>query len=159
MSEEQDDPLFGLLTDIAEGVAALSARIDAMEANNAAHQEQVNEALATIAEIATRTYYVSKPATALPDDIINTSVMDAIIERWPKDAVITMSSIDRQIMNELDRHPGETIDALIARTQNNPDQSNASRLRMATFLTLLNEERERRLKAKEQGIERGGRGR
>ena len=158
MSDEQD-PLFGLLTDIAEGVAALSARIDAMEANNAAHQEQVNEALATIAEIATRTYYVSKPATALPDDIINTNVMDAIIERWPKDAVITMSSIDRKVLNELDRQPGEIIDQLLARAQNNPDQSNANRLRMASFLTLLNQERERRLKAKEQGIERGGRGR
>ncbi|MGI9360662.1 MAG: hypothetical protein ACR2O7_03715 [Parasphingorhabdus sp.] len=159
MSDEQDDPLVGLLTDIAEGVARLAARVDAMEVSNAAHQEQVNEALATIAEIATHTYYVSKPTSALPDDIINTSVMDAMIERWPKDAVITMSSIDRQIMSELDRQPGEIIDKLIERAQNNPDQSNASRLRMAAFLTLLNQERERRLKAKEQGIERGGRGR
>jgi cell pole-organizing protein PopZ len=159
MSDEQDDPLFGLLTDIAEGVAALSARVDAMVANAAAHQEQVNEALATIAEIATRIYYVSKPTSALPDEIINTSVMDAIIERWPRDAVITMSSIDRQIMSELDRQPGEIIDKLIERTQNNPDESNASRLRMAAFLILLNQERERRLKAREQGIERGGRGR
>src|SRR5690606_3801477 len=99
-----------------------------------------------------------KPATALPDDIINASVMDAIIERWPKDAVITMSSHDRQIMSELDRHLGETIDALIARTQDHTDQSNANRLRIAAFLTLLNQERERRLKA-DQGIERGGRGR
>src|SRR5690606_39090244 len=99
---------------------ALSARVDAMEANAAAHQEQVNEALATIAEIATRTYYVSKPTSALPDDIINTSVMDSIIERWPNDAVITMSSIDRQIMSELDRQPGEIIDKLIERTKNNP---------------------------------------
>ena len=159
MSDEQDDPLFGLLTDIAEGVARLAARVDAMEASNAAHQKQVNEALATIAEIATRTYYVSKPTSALPDDIIDTSVMDTIIERWPKDAVITMSSQDRKILNELDRQPGEIIDKLIERAQNNPDQSNANRLRMAAFLTLLNQERERRLKAKEQGIERGGRGR
>ena len=143
---------------IAEGVAALSARVDAMEASNSAHQAQVNEALATIAEIATRTYYVSKPAAPLPDDIINTSVMDAIIERWPRDAVITMSRQDRQLMSELDREPGEIIDKLIERTQNNPDQSNANRLRMAAFLTLLNQERERRLKA-EQGIKRGGRGR
>ena len=56
MSESQDDPLLGLLTDIAEGVATLSARIDSMEAANAVHQAQANEALATIAEIATRTY-------------------------------------------------------------------------------------------------------
>jgi len=54
MSDTQDDPLVGLLTDIAEGVAKLAARVDAMEANAAAHQVQVNEALATIAEIATR---------------------------------------------------------------------------------------------------------
>ena len=63
MSDTQDDPLLGLLTDIAEGVAALAARVDAMEVSNAAHQGQVNEALATIAEIATRTYYIaSRPA-------------------------------------------------------------------------------------------------
>ena len=55
MSEDQDDPLLGLLTDIAEGVAALSARVDAIETEAATHQAQVNEALATIAEIATRT--------------------------------------------------------------------------------------------------------
>lgn len=159
MSDEQDDPLLGLLTDIAEGVAALSTRVDAMEANAAAHQVQVNEALAAIAEIATRTYYASKPTSALPDDIINTGVMDAIIERWPQGAVIGMSSHDRQIMSELDRHPGDTIDKLIARSQDNADQSNANRLRMAAFLRLLNQERERRLKAKEQGVEREGKGR
>lgn len=159
MSDKKDDPLLGLLTDIAEGVAKLAARMDAIEKSAAAHQEQVNEALATIAEIATRTYYVSKPASALPDDVINTSVMDAIIKRWPKDAVITMSSQDRRLLNELGRQPGEIIDKLIERAQNNPDQSNASRLRMAAFLTLLNQERERRLKAKEQGVEREGKGR
>ena len=64
MSDNHDDPLIGLLTDIAEGVAALAARIDAIETCNAAHQAQVNEALATIAEIATRTYYASKPTNA-----------------------------------------------------------------------------------------------
>ena len=159
MSDEQDDPLLGVLTDIAEGVARLAARVGEIEASNAAHQEQVNEALATIAEIATRTYYVSKPTSALPDDIINTSVMDAIIERWPKDAVIIMSNQDHKLLNELDRQPGEIIDKLIARAQNNPDQSNANRVRMAAFLTLLNQERERRLKAREQGIEPGRRGR
>ena len=159
MSNEQDDPLLGLLTDIAEGVAKLTERVDAMEAANAEHQTQVNEALATIAEIATRTYYATKPTSALPDDIINTGVMDAIIERWPQGAVIGMSNHDRQIMSELDRHPGDTIDKLIARSQDNTDQSNANRLRMAAFLSLLNQERERRLKAKEQGVERDGKGR
>ena len=56
MSDAQDDPLLGLLTDIAEGVATLAARVDAMESEAAEHRSQVNEALATIAEIATRTY-------------------------------------------------------------------------------------------------------
>jgi hypothetical protein len=157
MSDAQDDPLLGLLTDIADGVAALSARVDAMEASNAAHQTQANEALATIAEIATRTYYVSKPPNALPDDVINTAVMDAMIERWPQGAAIGMSSSDRKLLGELDRHPDETIDKLIARAKANEDASNASRLRMSVFLDFLNREKERRAKA--QGLERDAPGR
>jgi hypothetical protein len=157
MSDTPDDPLLGLLTDIAEGVAALSARVDAMEGSNAAHQTQVNEALATIAEIVTRTYYVSKPPNALPDDVINTAVMDAMIERWPQGAAIGMSSSDRKLLGELDRHPDETIDKLIARAKANEDASNASRLRMSVFLDFLNRERERRAKA--QGVERDAPGR
>lgn len=145
------------MTDIAEGVAALSARVDAMEGSNAAHQTQVNEALATIAEIATRTYYVSKPPNALPDDVINTAVMDAMIERWPQGAAIGMSSSDRKLLGELDRHPDETIDKLIARAKANEDASNASRLRMSVFLDFLNREKERRAKA--QGLERDAPGR
>jgi hypothetical protein len=31
MSDTQDDPLLGLLTDIAESVATLASRVDAME--------------------------------------------------------------------------------------------------------------------------------
>ena len=159
MSETQDDPLLGLLTDIAEAVATLAARVDAMEAVNAVHRSQVNEALATIAEIATRTYYVSKPPNALPDDVINANVMDAMIERWPQGAVIGMSSQDRQLMSELDRHPIETIDMMISRAKANADQGNASRLRMEAILALLKREKDRRAKAKAQGIERDGQGR
>ena len=159
MSDTQDDPLLGLLTDIAEGVATLSARVDAMEAANAVHRVQVNEALATIAEIATRTYYVSKPTSALPDDIINASVMDAMIERWPQGAVIGMSSHDQQLMSELDRHPIEAIDRLIARADDHPDQSNANRLRMDAFLGLLKREKGRREKAQQKGAERDTPGR
>ncbi|MGI9361863.1 MAG: hypothetical protein ACR2O7_09925 [Parasphingorhabdus sp.] len=161
MSDEKVDPLLGLLTDIAEGVAELSARVDAMEANAAAHQEQVNEALATIAEIATRTYYVSKPTSALPDDVINAVVMDAMIEGWPQGAAIGMSSRDRKLLNELDRYPDEAIEKLISHTQNNPDQSNAERLRMKAALSLLNQEKERRAKAEALRIQRDepGRGR
>jgi hypothetical protein len=159
MSEHQDDPLLGLLTDIAEGVAAMAARIDTMQAKNAAHRNQVNKALATIAEIATRVYYVSKPSDALPDDVINANVMDAMIERWPQGAVIGMSSHDRQLMSELDRHPIEAIDRLIARAEDHPDQSNANRLRMSAFLVLLKREKDKRAKAKAQDIERDAPGR
>ena len=159
MSDNQDDPLLGLLTDIAEGVTALVARVDAMEVSNAAHQAQVNEALATIAEIATRTYYVSKPSSALPDDVVNAGVMDAMIERWPQGAAIGMSSHDRQLLSELDQHPDETVDTMISRAKANADQSNASRIRMAAILALLKREKDKRAKAKAQDIERDGPGR
>jgi hypothetical protein len=159
MSDTQDDPLLGLLTDIAEGVAALSARVDAMETEAAAHRVQVNEALGTIAEIATRTYYVSKPPNALPDDVINAGVMDAMIGRWPSGAVIGMSSHDRQLLDELDRQPIEAIDTMISRAKANADHSNASRLRMEAILALLKRERDKRAKAKAQDIERDGPGR
>lgn len=159
MNDTPDDPLLGLLTDIAEGMAALSARIDAMEGSNAAHQAQVNEALATIAEIATRTYYVSKPPNALPDDVINTAVMDAMIERWPQGAVIGMSSPDRKLLGELDRQSDEIIDTIISRAQDNPDKSNADRLRMAAILAMAVSEKARRAKAKEQDNERDRQGR
>ena len=157
MSDTQDDPLLGLLADIAEAVARLAARVDAMEAANAVHQAQVNEALATIAEIATRTYYASKPPNALPDDIINASVMDAMIERWPSGAIIGMSSSDRKLLSELDRQPIEAIDTMILRAQANADQSNASRLRMEAILALLKREKDRRAKA--AGIEHDAPGR
>jgi hypothetical protein len=156
MSDTQDDPLLGLLTDIAEGVATLAARVDAMETEAAAHRSQVNEALATIAEIATRTYYVSKPTNALPDDVINAGVMDAMIERWPPRAVIGMSSHDRQLISELGDHPTESINKMISLAQANADQSNASRLRMEAILALLNREKSKRDKALKQSPERNG---
>lgn len=159
MSEAQDDPLLALLTDIAEGVAALAARVDAMETDAAAHRVQVNEALATIAEIATRTYYVSKPPSALPDDLINATVMTAMVERWPQGAVIGMSSNDRKLLDELDRQPDESIDLMIARARDNPEQSNANRLRLAAIHAMVSQEKARRAKAKEKGIEQDGRGR
>ena len=159
MSDNQDDPLLGLLTDIAEGVAALAARVDAMEANAATHQGQVNEALATIAEIATRTYYVSKPSDPLPDDIINTSVMDAMIERWPQGAAIGMSNHDRKLMSQLADHSVESIDRMIGLAEANPDQTNGTRLRTIFYLAQLNREKNRRAKAKAQDIERDGPGR
>ena len=157
MSDNQDNPLLGLLTDIAEGVAKLSARLDAMEVRNAAHQAQVNEALATIAEITTRTYYVSKPPNALPDDVVNAGVMDAMIERWPQGAVIGMSINDRKLLSELDGQPADAIEILISRMKAVDDESNASRLRVNTVLALLYREMERRAKAQE--VERDAPGR
>jgi hypothetical protein len=159
MSEPQDDPLLGLLTDIAEGVATLSSRIDAIETQAAKHQAQVNEALATIAEIATRTYYVSKPPNALPDDVINAGVMDSMIERWPQGAVIGMSSHDRQLMSELGDHPTESINKFISLAQASAVQNNASRLRSEAVLALLKREKDKRAKAKAQDIERDAPGR
>jgi len=159
MRDTQDDPLLGLLTDIAEGVATLAESVEAMETEAAAHRGQVNEALATIAEIATRTYYVSKPSSALPDDVINAGVMDAMIERWPSGAVIGMSSHDRQLMSELGDHPTESIDRMIAIALANTDRSNASRLRMEASLALLNREKEKRAKAQRQSADRDDRGR
>jgi hypothetical protein len=158
MSDTQDDPLLALLTDIAEGVAALSARVDAMETEAAAHRVQVNEALGTIAEIATRAYYASKPSSALPDDVINAGVMDAMIERWPSGAVIGMSSHDRQLLDELDRQPIEAIDTMISRAQDDPAKCNADRIRLSAILALASREKARRAKAKEQDIERHGQG-
>ncbi|MFM9853497.1 MAG: hypothetical protein ACKVOJ_11940 [Sphingomonadaceae bacterium] len=159
MSDTQDDPLLGLLTDIAEGVAALSARVDAMETEAAAHRAQVNEALATIAEIATRTYYASKPPNALPDDVVNASVMDAMIERWPSGAIIGMSSHDRQLLTELDRHPIETIDTMISRAQDDPAKCNVDRIRLAAIFALASREKARRDKAKAQQNDRDAPGR
>lgn len=159
MSEHQDDPLLGLLTDITEGVAALTARVDAMEAEVAAHRAQVNEALGTIAEITTRTYYASKPTNALPDDIINASVMDAMIERWPSGAIIGMSAHDRQLLNELDRLPIETIDTMISRATDDPAKSNADRIRLSAIFALASREKARRAKVKAQASERDAPGR
>ncbi len=160
MSDTQDDPLLGLLTDIAGGVAALAARVDAMEVSNAAHQAQVNEALATIAEIATRTYYASKPSSALPDDVINTAVMDAMIERWPDHWAMTFPRSEFKIFNNLETLRTEEIEALLrARAIVAEDATNAQRLRHARALVMLNEEMAKRFKAHQQSQERDAPGR
>ena len=160
MSDSQDEPLIGLLTDIAEGVAALAARVDAIEIGNAAHQAQVNEALATIAEIATRTYYASKPTGALPGDVINSAVMKLLIERWPVEWPVTFPSSDFKIFNDLDSLSTEEIEALLrAQAVIAEDATNAQRLRHARALFMLNEEMSRRFKAHEKNQERDAPGR
>ena len=160
MSDTQDDPLLGLLTDIAEGVAALSARVDAMETETAAHQVQVNEALATIAEIATRAYYASKPSGALPGDVINSAVMTSMIERWPVEWPVTFPPSEFKILKALESVSTEEIEALLrARAMIADDATNAQRLRHTRALFLLNEEMSRRFKAHEKSREREAPGR
>ena len=160
MSDIQDNPLLGLLTDIAEGVAALAARVDAMEANAATDQGQVNEALATIAEIATRTYYVSKPSSALPDDIINASVMNAMIERWPPDWRMMFPTSEFKLFNDLESLSVSEIEAQLRRRATiAEDATNAQRLRHVRALVMLNEEMAKRFKAHEQSEGRDAPGR
>ena len=157
MSDTPDDPLLGLLTDIAEGVATLAMRIDAMEARHATHQAQVNEALATIAEIATRTYYVSRPSSALPGDVINSAVMNPMIERWPVEWPMTFPPSEFKVFDNLVTLSVEEIEALLrARAAIAEGASNAQRLRHARALFMLNNEMTKRFKAHEKDIERNG---
>ena len=160
MSDAQDDPLTELLTDIAEGVAALAVRVDAMETEAAAHRSQVNEALATIAEIATRTYYASKPPSSLPDDVINANVMNPMIERWRPEWIMTLRPSEFKIFNDLDALSTEEIEALLReRAVVAKKATNAERLRHERKLTLLKDEMDRRFKVHEKSMERDGPGR
>jgi hypothetical protein len=160
MSEREDDPLLGLLTDIAEGVAALTARVDAMEAEGAAHRAQVNEALGTIAEIATRTYYASKPTSSLPDDVVNAPVMNPMIERWRPEWVMTLGPSEFKIFNNLDALSTEEIEALLReRAVVAKKATNAERIRHKRKLALLKDEMDKRFKAHQKSIERDAPGR
>ena len=162
MSDTQDDPLLGLLTDIAEGVASLAARVDAMETANAAHRSQVNEALATIAEIATRTYYASKPTSALPSEAINAAVMNPMIERWPTEWMVTVPPTEFKLYKKLDTLSIDEIEAqLRARAVISEDASNAQRIGHARVVLMLQEAMDKRFKAHEhsQGRDAPGRSR
>jgi hypothetical protein len=160
MSDTQDDPLLGLLTDIAEGVATLAARVDAMEAANALHQAQVNEALATIAEIATRTYYANKPTSALPSEAINAAVMNPMIERWPTEWMVTVPPTEFKLYKKLDTLSIDEIEAqLRARAVIAEGASNAQRISHARVVLMLQEEMDKRFKAHEQSQERDAPGR
>jgi hypothetical protein len=155
MNDAQDDPLLGLLTDIAEGVATLSARIDAIETRMIAQNDVTNEALATIAEIATRTYYASKPSNALPDDIINANVMDAMIERWPPEWVMCFPTSEFRMLKDLQSLSAAEIEAILRqRAVVTENATNAQLLRNARILTILNEEMDKRFKAQQKDAER-----
>ena len=160
MSDAQDDPLLGLLTDIAEGVATLAARIDGIETRMAAQNDVTNEALATIAEIATRTYYASKPSSALPDDIINANVMDDMIERWPLEWVMRFPSSEFRMLKDLQSLSAAEIEAILRqRAVVTEDATNAQRLRHVRIVAILNEEMDKRIKAQQKGAERDSPGR
>lgn len=160
MSDTQDDPLLGLLSDIAEGVASLAARVDDIETRMAAQNDVTNEALATIAEIATRTYYASKPPSALPDDIINANVMNAVIERWPLEWVMRFPSSEFRMLKDLQSLSAAEIEAILRqRAVIVEDATNAQRLRHVRIVAILNEEMDKRAKAKAQDIERDAPGR
>ncbi len=162
MSEHQDDPLMELLTDIADSVALLVERVDVIEDRMAAQHIDVSEALATIAEIATRTYYVSKPPNALPDDVINAGVMDAMIDRWSMEWIMQFPKAELKPLKNLETISVEEIEALLrARKVIAEYATNAERLRQARALFMLNEEMAKRYKANEKGMERdsGGRSR
>lgn len=155
MSDTQDDPLLGLLTDIAEGVASLAARIDGIETRMAAQYDISNEALATIAEIATRTYYASKPSNALPDDIINANVMDAMIERWPLEWVMRFPSSEFRMLKDLQSLSAAEIEAILRqRAVVAEDATNAQRLRHVRIVAILNEEMDKRFTAQQKDAER-----
>ena len=160
MNDAQDDPLLRLLTDIAEGVATLAERVDAMDAANAVHQAQVNEALATIAEIATRTYYANKPTTALPSEAINAAVMNPMIERWPTEWMVTVPPTEFKLYKKLDTLSIDEIEAqLRARAVIAEGASNAQRISHARVVLMLQEEMDKRFKAHEQSQERDAPGR
>ena len=160
MSDAQDDPLLGLLTDIAEGVAKLAARVHAMETEAAKHQAQVNEALATIAEIATRTYYASKPSSSLPDDVVNAAVMNPMIKRWRPEWVMTLQPSEFKIFNNLDALSTEKIEALLReRAVVAKKATNAERIRHARKLALLKDEMDKRFKAHQKSTGRDAPGR
>jgi hypothetical protein len=161
MSDTHDDPLLGLLTDIAEGVAMLAERIDAIEARAAARDCEVDKALATIAEIAARTYYAAKPSSSLPNDIINAGVLDAMIERWPSEAMIGMSKHDQEVLRGVGQLDTKKLDQMIVHLTAGVDQDNADRVRRTASLKILNQELDKRIKANQQAAEqeRSGRGR
>ena len=160
MSDTQDDPLLGLLTDIAEGVATLAARIDGIETRMAAQDDVTNEALATIAEIVTRTYYASKSPKGLPDTVINSAVMDRMIDHWPLEWSLTFPPSEFRIFNNLEALSVAEIEAMLrARAVITEGATNAQRLRHARTLVMLNEEMTKRFKAHEKAVEREKAGR
>jgi hypothetical protein len=160
MTDTQNDPLQELLTDIAQGVALLVERVDAIEDRMAVQHINVSESLATIAEIATRNYFASKPPNALPDDVINTAVMDAMIDRWSMNWVMRFPKSEFDQLKNLATISVEEIEAqLRARAAIEEFATNVQRLRHARALFMLNEEMAIRAKALEKDMERDTPGR
>lgn len=155
MTDMPDDPLFGLLTDIAQGVATLAGRIDAMEIKHAEQELQMAASLAIIAEIATRTYYASKPVSALPESVLNAPVMDPMIERWSPDWIMTFPTPEFTPLKEIATLQTTEVETLLrAFAVVAADATNAQRLRRTRALLMLNAEMDKRFKAHDKSVER-----
>jgi hypothetical protein len=127
---------------------------------NAAHQTQVNEALVTIADVATHTYYASSPTSSLPDDVVNAPVMNPMTERWRPERVMTLRPSEFKIFNHLDALSTEAIEALLReRAVVEKKATNAERIRHKRKLALLKDEMDKRFKAHQKSIERDAPGR
>lgn len=166
--DNTDDPLLGLLTDIAGGVAALSDRIDALEAKIDARENTANDAtsdaLAAIAEIAVRIYHSdsTKPTAPLSDDIINAGVLTPMIARWPSNVMPAFANEKADVLRNYAKKTTEEVDAALRYWQYDaPAQTHADRLRQALAKTVLGREMDARFAAheKQQEKERGGRSR
>jgi hypothetical protein len=116
--------------------------------------------LATIAEIATRTYFASKPPSALPDDVINAAGMDATIDMWSMNWIMQFPKSEFKQLKNLATISVEEIEAqLRERAETAEFATNAQRLRHARALFMLNEEMAIRAKAHEKDMERDTAGR
>jgi hypothetical protein len=115
---------------------------------------------ATIAEIATLTYFARKPPSALPDDVINTAVMDAIIDRRSMNWVMQFPKSEFKQLKNHETISVEEIEAqLRERAVIEEFATNAQRLRHARALLMLNEEMAIRARAHEKDLERDTPGR
>jgi hypothetical protein len=97
----------------------------------------------------------------LPDDILNAGVMDAMIERWPSNAVIGMSEGDQEVLRIVGQLDTKKLDQIIVHVTAGIDQDNAGRVRRSASLKILHQELDKRIKTNQQNIEqeRSGRGR
>lgn len=98
---------------------------------------------------------VGRISKALPDTVINSAVMDRMIDHWPLEWSMTFPPSEFRIFNNLDALSVAEIEAmLMARAVIAEGAMNAQRLRHARALVMLNEEMTKRFKAHEKAVER-----